>query len=299
MNHRSTEARGGVGNTRLRHAVFTYNNYPDNAEQELRDICTDPRVLFCVFQKEIGEETKTPHLQGYIQFKNRLAFKTVKNLLPRTVHFEAARGTPTEARAYCTKTDTRAPGAEPVEIGDFDPNIGKSGTRNDLIAIKRKIDEGKSEADICADDECFSTWAKYPNLYKRYKSARIAPRDRNVPPEVNIIVGPTGTGKTRRVFDAMGDDVYVKDHTKWWDGYTGQRAILLDEFSSREHFGIEETLRLLDRYPYQGQTKGGYVNINSPYIWVTSNIEFEQHFINVTQEQLDALNRRISNKINL
>jgi len=297
QGNRSTEEKSGLGNTRLSHATVTL--YQTTLE-EIRDICTDDRISYCVCQREIAPTTNRPHIQAYFQFNKHLAFKTIKNLLGNGAHILKPRGTPAENRTYCTKEDTRVAGSESMEIGVIDLERGQNqGKRNDLLAIKRKIDEGKSEADICADDELFTAWAKYPQLYKRYKAARIPPRDRNKPPDVTVLVGATGVGKTRRVYDAMGDDVYMKDSSKWWDGYNGQKCILLDEFSSHEHFKIEEMLRLLDRYPYQGQTKGGYVNINSPYIYITSNIDLEQHFISITQEQIDALNRRITNKVNL
>jgi len=294
---RSTEEKSGLGNTRLSHVTCTL--YGTTLET-LRDICTDGRISYCVSQREICPTSGREHLQTYIQFNKSLSFKTIKNLLPNDPHLERPRGTPAENRTYCTKEDTRLAGSESMEIGVIDLERGQNqGKRNDLLAIKRKIDEGKSEAEIAGDDDSFNAWAKYPHLYKRYKTARIPPRDRNKPPDVTVLVGATGVGKTRRVYDAMGDDVYMKDSSKWWDGYNGQKCILLDEFSSQEHFKIEEMLRLLDRYPYQGQTKGGYVNINSPYIYITSNIDLEQHFISITQEQIDALNRRINNKVNL
>lgn len=33
--------------------------------------------------------------------------------------------------------------------------------------------------------------------------------------------GPTGTGKSKRVRDTWGADLYIKNPNKWWDGYTG------------------------------------------------------------------------------
>lgn len=53
----------------------------------------------------------------------------------------------------------------------------------------------------------------------------------------------------------------------WWDGYEQQEAIIIDDFDGK--WPYRDLLRLLDRYPYQGQYKGGYVKINSPYIYIT------------------------------
>lgn len=60
---------------------------------------------------------------------------------------------------------------------------------------------------------------------------------------------------------------YIKDGTQWWDEYEQQEAIIIDDFDGKWPF--RDLLRLLDRYPYQGQFKGGYVPINSPFIYIT------------------------------
>jgi len=53
----------------------------------------------------------------------------------------------------------------------------------------------------------------------------------------------------------------------WWDGYEQQEAIIIDDFDGK--WPYRDLLRLLDRYPYQGQFKGGYFKVNSPYIYIT------------------------------
>ena len=43
--------------------------------------------------------------------------------------------------------------------------------------------------------------------------------------------GETGTGKTRRAVDdakSMGS-YFIKSNNKWWDGYTDQKTVILDE----------------------------------------------------------------------
>ena len=60
--------------------------------------------------------------------------------------------------------------------------------------------------------------------------------------------GATGTGKSRRAWEEAGLDAYPKDpRTKWWDGYTGQRNVVVDEF--RGTIDVAHLLRWLDRYP--------------------------------------------------
>ena len=49
-----------------------------------------------------GVVTKTPHLQGYVHFKNEKSLKQLKALMPRA-HVEARKGTIQQAIEYCQK----------------------------------------------------------------------------------------------------------------------------------------------------------------------------------------------------
>lgn len=259
------------------------------------DLSRDERVQYIIAQEEVCPETKRQHIQGYIQFKRPVKFTTLQNLLPPGTHIEKARGSPEENRQYCSKLESRKPGGRSLESGE----ITQQGKRTDLIKFKRAIDAGKKEAEIAKDEDLFGVWARNPGLYKRYKTSAITPRDRSSPPDVTFITGPPGVGKTRRVFDEHKDQVFIKDNTKWWDGYEGQRCILIDEINTHDHWKIEEILRFLDRYPYQGQTKGGYVNINSPFIAITTNKTLDELYPEISHEQMQALERRITNKLQL
>lgn len=46
------------------------------------------------------------------------------------------------------------------------------------------------------------------------------------------IYGPPGTGKTRYVHEKY-DDIYDKGQNKWWDGYTGQKVVLIDDLDKQ------------------------------------------------------------------
>lgn len=86
--------------TTLRKAVFTLNNWTQEEYDMIVNGLTQKSHDF-IIGKEVGE-SGTPHLQGYVEFKSALKFRTVKNLLPRA-HIEKAHGTREQNIKYCSK----------------------------------------------------------------------------------------------------------------------------------------------------------------------------------------------------
>jgi len=135
----------------------------------------------------------------------------------------------------------------------------------------------------------------YPVLYVKYsrsfeKMIAASQSHRTAPPEVYWLHGLAGVGKTRTIIDKFGqENVYIKDGTPWWDNYSQQQVILIDDFDNAIPY--RTLLRILDRYAYQGQVKGGYVNINSPYIYITCEFPPDYYWSN---NQLDQVTRRIT-----
>ena len=84
---------------RCRGYVFTLNNYTEEDVEALRQTQGSKYLLF---GKEVGENG-TPHLQGYVYFKNKKSFKQVKTLLGDRYHIEAQRGSCEQAIDYCKK----------------------------------------------------------------------------------------------------------------------------------------------------------------------------------------------------
>lgn len=81
-------------------------------KEELDAVCTSVRG--CVYQQELGEGGYN-HFQGYVRFKSRKRFSTVKRLFCRDGHFETCRN-PQASEEYCQKEDSRVQG--PFYFGD-------------------------------------------------------------------------------------------------------------------------------------------------------------------------------------
>lgn len=259
-----------------RNFCMTLNNYTEEELEDLKKI----EHKYMVLGREVGEGG-TPHIQGYIEFYKPKDLSALKKINER-VHWEKRMGTAREAAQYCKK-----------ELNFYeDGEMTRQGERTDLARVAEMVKGGRKIAEIA--EECPREYIKYHRGINALIESQHKPRERDTPPEVIWLWGKTGVGKTRWAFDEHGDEVYVKDGTQWWNGYTQQTAIIIDDFDGK--WPVRDFLRLLDRYPYQGQTKGGYVQINSPYIYITSDSRPDTYW---GKEIWSQVERRLSNIINL
>lgn len=79
----------------------------------------------------------------------------------------------------------------------------------------------------------------------------------------------------------------------WWDGYSGQSTVIIDEFYC--WLGLDFVLRLLDRYPFAVETKGGSVQFTSKRVVFTSNAPSTEWYATVRHR--DSLFRRLGGAI--
>lgn len=257
--------------SQCRNWCFTLNNYTAEEEAALKAY----KCSYLVYGHEVGDEG-TPHLQGYIEFVNGKRLSTLKAQLSERIHWERRKGTAKQASQYCKKD------RDFYEAGE----ITKQGKRTDLESVADMMHDKKTLREIAVEHpETFMRYAR--GITTAWYLTVMTPR--KGPPTVIWLWGSTGTGKTRFAFDEH-DSVYVKDGTMWWDGYTGQEAIVVDDFDGKWPF--RDMLRFLDRYPYQGQIKGGYVYINSPFIYITC--EHPPDNIYTEDSHLAQIQRRIS-----
>lgn len=245
-------------------------------------------IKYAIWQLEECPTTKKQHIQGYVEFEKRPSLKNIKELfLDGSMHIEHRMGKQSDAIKYCSKKETRIEG--PWEYG----NRKQQGERSDLKNIIELCKKKKTLAEIIEE---VPTALRLTNHIEKYKKSLIEPRDRNKPIEVIVLIGKPGTGKTKYVYDNENDLFTLGSQhggSLWFDGYTGQKAMLIDDYKGNIQYTT--LLRLLDRYPFSGQTKGGYVNLNLDRIYITSNYEVNEWY---NQEwDKSALHRRITKTI--
>lgn len=203
------------------------------------------------------------------------------------------KGNHEEAKKYCMKEDTRVEG--PWTVGDDSKIPVKKGQRNDILGVKRAIDEGKTEKEIATNDEFFGSWVRNYRGFNRYTMMVQGKRASDTPCHTSVYWGAPGTGKTRRAAFEAGESVFwltkPGGNVLWWDGYTGQECVVIDEFYGWIPF--DTLCRILDRYPYQVECKGGTINFTTKRFIITSNVAPEQWYPKLTDVRREALLRRL------
>lgn len=244
-----------------RNFAFTYHLQDGGTEEEnILSVQCD----YLIYQYELGAEGRV-HIQGFMSFKNEVTFKKIHNVCPM-IWVQKAKASAAKNIQYCSKSDTRIAG--PYEWGDRPCQ----GYRSDLIVQCNMIKEGKAPLDVVADIPQACRNIKYLQTY----AAAITNRSPGFVPKVFIRYGPSGSGKTRWVFDTYGHAGVFKlaynKGTAWWDGYSNQKCILLDDWPLIEDSNVYNwLLEWCDRYPTSVQFKGGVTRLGESDIVITSN----------------------------
>lgn len=282
-------ARRNQTGTRVSRFVFTLNNYSDEEYAFFLDF----PCQWLVVGKEIGE-SGTPHLQGACILGSRWSFSKLKTLIGfKRAHLEPMCGRPEDSLAYCTKEDSNA-----FVCGTL-PSQGK---RNDVHAAVARIRGGESVRQLASDDAGGVAVVKFHKGLTVLRSL-LTPQ-RTGAPAVFWLHGSTGVGKTRSAFElgrvlASGDsDIWISSGgLRWFDGYDGQSVAIFDEFRSKHVTSFAFLLRLLDRYPFSVEFKGGFVTWIPKFIIITCSVDPDDCFAKRKEhvpEDIAQLHRRIT-----
>jgi len=268
-----------------RYWCFThYSDISQNLPQDAK---------YCVYQPELAPTTKRKHYQGYIEFSTAVKggqnSEWVKQFIPGA-HIEpkSTFATREEAEHYCRKPcsadcpnkhckEAREKGngridwrnTKPIVIGvqEEQGDIKKrvtQGSRTDLAKALKDIQSGKSVLDIIEEQP--SMLYHIRSLKEMIREYRFQPKHRDI--KVIVLWGNSRTGKS---YTARQQDhpVFNKSDGDWWDGYNGEKTIILDDYYGTLKY--QELLKVLDPYPYQVPIKGSFVWAQYETVYITSN----------------------------
>ena len=259
--------------------IGTWNNYSQADIDRFRDWCT-ANTSYSICGREVGD-SGTPHLQSFHQ-QAPLSFAKFKTLFP-AIHVVPV-GKDNGCRKYCAKEGNLA-----FETGTYTEKT--PGRRTDLEAVAELVKSGASMATIAT--EYPTQVIQYGQGIQRLQSALVQPRQPGSPVTVKVFYGPTGTGKTWTAFHEL-DNPYIwsPSMNSWWDGYTGQKHVIMDEFRGQLPLGV--MLRLTDHFPVRVQNKGGSCEFCADTIIITSPMHPKDWYVNQENDKIDQLLRRIS-----
>lgn len=259
--------------TKTRAYAFTLNNYDDTDEARVRSLADTASYVVC--GKEVAPSTGTLHLQGYVYFKSQRAFSSVKALLGDRAHIEAAKASAKKNRDYCTKDGVW------FEHGE----MPQPGARTDIAHIRKVLDGGGNMKEVTAVAHSMQA----VSIAKEYLKYHEKPRDWK--PEVHWYHGSTGAGKTRQAREWLGDGTYTcLDNGKFWEGYDAHESVLIDDMR-RDFCKYHQLLKILDRYEYRVETKGGSRQLRARKIAITAPYPPDEMYN--TREDINQLLRRI------
>lgn len=229
-------------------------------------------------QLESGGTTGYLHWQVVVAFAQKVSIHGVRSCFG-PVHAELTIGS--LANDYVHKDDTAV-----------------AGTRFEL-GIKPLIRNSKTDWErvwTLAQRGLYSEIPAHVRIVN-YRSLKQITLDHSTPQPMErfckVFWGPTATGKSRTAWDQAGLQAYVKNpRTKFWDGYQGEKNVIIDEF--RGAIDISHLLCWTDRYPLRLETKGSGCVANFTNLWITSNLHPREWYPQLDQSTVDALMRRLT-----
>lgn len=274
--------------------VWTLNNYTPEEENAIK---LNLEMTYVCFGHEVGE-SGTPHLQGYAEAKKRMSISWWKRQLGDRVFLACRKGTQEQAITYTQKEDKEHWFEHGVKA------VKSQGKRTDLKRIREivMVEKG-SMKDVIAEMTGYQALrgAQIMMSYRGYKKMDCVK-------QIYWFYGGTGLGKTRRAWEEAtklspdGEDIWVSnDSLKWFDGYMGQKNVIIDDFrTGKDYCTFNFLLRLLDRYPLRVPVKGGYMEWEAENIWITTikNPQDLYTFEGNVREDIGQLERRITKVVN-
>ena len=239
--------------SKFRNFCFTQNNYPNE------DLVQSIDCKYIVYGREVAPTTGTPHLQGFIAFKNPRSLSGVRSEMPGC-HVEIA-ATIEEAIAYAKKE------------GDFSERGVMPKSLKRANEIQKENWEGILAAASSGDFESIPAEIrfKYDRNIERIRDRAIQSRHLEDTEERHEwYYGPSGTGKSRKA-RTENPEAFLKMCNKWWDGYTDQETVLIEDFDKKHDVLCHHLKIWADRYPFPAEAKGRALVIRPKKIIITSN----------------------------
>jgi len=203
-----------------------------------RPVYDQLQMSYLIFGEEICPTTQKIHFQTYVHFFNAKTLAATQKFFNGNAHIEVPLGSPGENIAYCSKD------GQFEEFGER-PAQGK---RTDLADLAKDISNGRTVDSIALDNPML--YHQYGRTLNKLEDLALRNKFRTTMTTCTWYYGETGSGKSHNAFEGFSPSThYVLPHDNgWWDGYTGQDCVIINDF--RGHIPYDELLTLIDKWPH-------------------------------------------------
>lgn len=236
--------------SKVRGFCFTTFDFSQENLEKLAFLQSDVSVQYLIVGFENCPMTNKPHWQGYVYFKNKRAVASSHKIIPGNV--TPADGSPYQNYEYCSKSGNfHETGLRPV----------KTGRRTDLERIKELVKAGATREELWEASTSMQAFKFGLHGMEFFTQERQKPT-------VIWYWGPTGSGKTRTATEKYPQAWISGKNLRWWLGYNGESEVIIDDFR-KDFCTFHELLRILDRYRYNVEVKGGHAQLRAEIIIIT------------------------------
>jgi len=231
----------------------------------------------------------SPHLHAFIRYHKKVDWTPTRwNLYNYHGDYQGAKSW-NAVMKYCTKG------------GNYISNIDVKAAETKKAARNKQLLEDEPQKLV---EEGFIGVMQLPQLLKAKAAySLLKPAVQTVNVRGVWIWGKTGIGKSYLVRELFQGRLYLKSQSKWWDGYSAQEVVLIDDYDIRQSttdkpdslvqaFG--HYLKIwADRYSCTGEQKGATINLHHRLLIITSNYSPHHCFWTKTDNELvSAITRR-------
>lgn len=242
-----------------------------------------PLIQEYVVARELHQDG-TPHIHVFVRYASKVTFSAhrwdlVSQGPPGRVfhgNYQVARSW-ANCQKYCQKD------------GDFIANFSTQAALAKRAARNKQLLEGDIREMV--DSGIISliqlkTVQQARNLY-----AQLAPAFHRESTCGIWVYGAPGVGKSHWVRHRESS-LFLKSQNKWWDGYSGQRAVLIDDLDAQGACLFHYLKIWADKWACSGEIKGDTIPLTYERLYVTSNFRIEEIFKDQPADTIKAIRRR-------
>lgn len=205
----------------------------------------------------------SPHLHAYVKFEDGVYMKDNKVFDFKGKHgnYQSCRS-PKAVTKYCIK------GGKFEANFDIDSYLAKKGKLSVSTLVSKDTKAALLDGDISFMQARAYAYARaiVEEPYEHHTVRGI------------WITGPPGSGKSHaaREHSKFLGGYFSSQQNKWFDGYSGEKVILYDDFDMTG-VNLSQKMKLwADKYACQGEIKGGTMQLHHHELIVTSNYTIKQ-----------------------